>query len=150
MIRTVSHAGAAFVLAFSMIGLGACGEGAGSTPEQAATAPLLLSPEDLVTVSRSPLASGPLITGSVEAGRRADLRAEVPAVVLDVLKENGDPVRAGDLLVRLDQTACTITGSLRSLQQPSDDRGFKRRYRPGNLRQLNFLYSTVVPEVEGQ
>lgn len=105
-IRSVSHAGVALVLAFSMIGLGACGEGAGSTPpEQAAAAPLLLSPEDLVTVSESPLASGPLITGSVEAERRADLRAEVPAVVLAVLKENGDPVRRGDLLVRLDQTA---------------------------------------------
>jgi RND family efflux transporter MFP subunit len=95
----------ALVLAFSMIGLAACGEGAGSTPEQAAAAPLLLSPEDLVTVSVSSLASGPLITGSVEAERRADLRAEVPAVVLEVLKENGDPVRGGDLLVRLDQTA---------------------------------------------
>ena len=105
IIRTVSHAGVALVLAFSMIGLGACGEGAGSTPEQAAAAPLLLSPEDLVTVSRSALASGPLITGSIEAKRRADLRAEVPAVVLAVLKENGDPVLRGDLLVRLDQTA---------------------------------------------
>ena len=37
--------------------------------------------------------------------RRADLRAEVSAVVLQVLKENGDPVRRGDLLVRLDNTA---------------------------------------------
>ena len=105
IIRTVRHAGVALVLALSMLGLGACGEGAGRTPEQAAAAPLLLSPEDLVTVSPSPLASGPLITGSVEAERRADLRAEVSAIVLDVLKENGDPVRAGDLLVRLDQTA---------------------------------------------
>jgi RND family efflux transporter MFP subunit len=104
-IRTVRHAGVALVLAFSMISFGACGDGAGSTPEQAAAAPLLLSPEDLVTVSRSALASGPLITGSIEAERRADLRAEVSAVVLAVLKENGDPVLRGDLLVRLDQTA---------------------------------------------
>lgn len=105
LIRRVSHAGVALLLAFSMIILGACGKEAGGTPEPAAAAPLLLSPEDLVTVSESPLASGPLITGSVEAERRADLRAEVPAVVLEVLKENGDPVRRGDLLVRLDQTA---------------------------------------------
>jgi RND family efflux transporter MFP subunit len=104
-IRTVRHAGVALVLAFSMISFGACGDGADSTPEQAAAAPLLLSPEDLVTVSRSALASGPLITGSIEAERRADLRAEVSAVVLAVLKENGDRVLRGDLLVRLDQTA---------------------------------------------
>jgi hypothetical protein len=75
----------ALVLVFAMTCLGACGDGAGSTPEQAETAPLLLSPDDLVTVTRSEFASGPLITGSIEAERRADLRAEVPAVVLDVL-----------------------------------------------------------------
>lgn len=104
-IRIVRRAGVALVLAFSMTSIGGCGDGAGSTPEQAAAAPLLLAPEDLVTVSHSTLASGPLITGSIEAERRADLRAEVPAVVLAVLQENGDPVLRGDLLVRLDETA---------------------------------------------
>lgn len=113
-IRTISHAGMVLVVALSMISLGACGQGAGSTPEPTAAAPLLLSPEDLVTVSRSQLASGPSITGSVQAERRADLRAEVSAVVLAVLKENGDPVRQGDLLVRLDQTA--IRDSLTSAE----------------------------------
>ncbi len=103
--RRVSHAGVALILSISMLGLAACVEGVGSTPEPAAPAPLLLSPGDLVTLSERPLTSGPLITGSVEAERRADLRAEVPAVVIAVLKQNGDPVRRGDLLVRLDQTA---------------------------------------------
>ncbi len=56
-------------------------------------------------VRNSALTSGPSITGSVEPERRADLRAEVSAVVLAVLKENGDPVKRGDLLVRLDQTS---------------------------------------------
>lgn len=62
----------------------------------------------------SALASGPSITGSIEAERRADLRAEVSAVVIAVLKENGDPVRRGDVLVRLDQTA--IRDSLTSAE----------------------------------
>jgi RND family efflux transporter MFP subunit len=66
---------------------------------------LLLAPEDLLTLAASTLASGPVITGSVQPERRADLRAEVAAVVLQVLKENGETVRAGDLLVRLDDTA---------------------------------------------
>ncbi|HLT91067.1 MAG TPA: efflux RND transporter periplasmic adaptor subunit [Woeseiaceae bacterium] len=104
-MRIVRHAGVALVLAASLITLGACGEGAGSTLPEQPPAPLLLSPDDLLSVSESALASGPLITGSVEAERRADLRAEVSAVVLEVLKENGDPVRRGDLLVRLDPTA---------------------------------------------
>jgi len=90
-----------------------CNKGAGNTPEAAAT-PLLVSQEDVLVVRNSALTSGPSITGSVEPERRADLRAEVPAVVLAVLKENGDPVKRGDLLVRLDQTA--IRDSLMSAQ----------------------------------
>ena len=153
-IRTVRHAGVALVLTFSMVGLGACGEGAGGTPEQAATAPLLLSPEDLVTVSRSPLASGPLITGSVEAERRADLRAEVPAVVLAVLKENGDPVSRGDLLVRLDQTA--IRDSLTSAEASAHaaDMAYEqaeRQYqRMLKLREENVVSAQQVEDAEIQ
>ncbi|HJV60849.1 MAG TPA: efflux RND transporter periplasmic adaptor subunit [Albitalea sp.] len=66
---------------------------------------LLLSPEDLRTVGSGDADQGPVITGSIQPERRADLRAEVSAVVLQVLKENGEAVRAGDLLVRLDDTA---------------------------------------------
>jgi RND family efflux transporter MFP subunit len=55
------------------------------------------------------LASGPVISGSVQPERRADLRAEVAAVVLQVAKENGDAVRAGDLLMRLDDTSIRDT-----------------------------------------
>jgi RND family efflux transporter MFP subunit len=67
--------------------------------------PLLISPEDLVTVRSNALSSGPAITGSIQPERRADLRAEVSAIVLAVLKENGDHVKRGDLLVRLDDTS---------------------------------------------
>ena len=51
------------------------------------------------------LAGGPVITGSLQPERKADLRSELSAVVQQVLKENGEAVRAGDLLVRLDDTA---------------------------------------------
>ncbi|AXA91746.1 efflux RND transporter periplasmic adaptor subunit [Massilia sp. YMA4] len=66
---------------------------------------LLIAPEDLLTVQSNALASGPVITGSIQPERKADLRAEVGAVVLQVLKENGEAVRKGDLLVRLDETS---------------------------------------------
>src|SRR5450830_725426 len=75
---------------------------------------LLISPEDVLTISGNALASGPAVTGSVQPERKADLRAEVSAVVLQVLKENGDAVRRGDLLVRLDDTA--IRDSLTSAE----------------------------------
>ncbi|MEP7155478.1 MAG: efflux RND transporter periplasmic adaptor subunit [Betaproteobacteria bacterium] len=99
--------------------LAACNQAPGKTEKDAAAAkdkerPLLISAEDLHTVRSNALASGPTITGSVQPERRADLRAEVSAVVLQVLKENGDTVRRGDLLVRLDDTA--IRDSLSSAE----------------------------------
>jgi len=45
----------------------------------------------------------------VQPERRADLQAEVSALVQQVLKENGDSVRRGDLLVRLDDTSIRDT-----------------------------------------
>jgi RND family efflux transporter MFP subunit len=76
---------------------------------------LLVSPEDVLTVQSSALANGPVITGAIQPERKADLRAEVSAVVLQVLKENGDPVKRGDVLVKLDETA--IHDSLLSAQE---------------------------------
>jgi len=88
--------------------------GAASAPvADAASAPvLLLAAEDLRTVSLAGTAGGPVITGSVQPEKRADLRAEVAAVVTQVLKDNGEAVKRGDLLVRLDDTS--IRESLQS------------------------------------
>jgi membrane fusion protein, multidrug efflux system len=100
----------------------ACGKGAGegkSAPPPGATAAdaapvLLLAPEDLVTVGASAANGGPVITGSVQPEKRADLRAEVGAIVQQVAKDNGQAVKRGDLLVRLDDMA--IRESLQSAQ----------------------------------
>jgi membrane fusion protein, multidrug efflux system len=89
-----------------------------SKPDPAATAmnqTLLIASEDLVTLQSGALPSGPSITGTIQPERRADLRAEVSAVVLQVMKDNGDSVARGDLLVRLDDTA--IRDSLTSAEE---------------------------------
>lgn len=112
-IRVLGRAGLATVSVLSLIVLAGCSKGTGKEAE-APPPPLLVSQEDVFVVSSSAMASGPSITGSIEPERRADLRAEVSAVVLAVLKENGDPVKKGDLLVRLDQTS--IRDSLNSAQ----------------------------------
>jgi RND family efflux transporter MFP subunit len=86
------------------------GQGSVKDAEKApALTPLLLSEEDLLLLGVKTLASGPTVTGSVLPEKRADLRAEVSAVVLAVLKENGDPVRRGQLLVQLDDTSIRDT-----------------------------------------
>jgi RND family efflux transporter MFP subunit len=92
----------------------------------AASAPvLLLAPEDLRTVRAGGPGNGPVITGSIQPEKRADLRAEVAAVVTQVLKDNGETVKRGDLLMRLDDTAIresllSADAGLRAAQQAFD------------------------------
>lgn len=103
-------------------GLGGCHrgakEGASASASASASVPvrnLLIAAEDLVTLQTNAIASGPVITGSVQPERNADLRAEVSAIVIQVMKENGDTVKRGDVLVRLDETA--IRDSLSSAEE---------------------------------
>jgi len=109
---------AALALSFATGLLAGCHKPGAGGPADAASAPapaLLISPEDVRTVGLQAHATGPVITGSIQPERRADLRAELSAVVLQVLKENGEPVHKGDLLVRLDDTS--IRDSLRSAEE---------------------------------
>ena len=66
---------------------------------------LKVTPVDLITMQSATLNSGPVITGSIQPERKADIRSEVSSVVLQVLKENGDVVKRGDVLVKLDETS---------------------------------------------
>ena len=97
--------------------LSACQKpGGASSAATVASAPqLLLAREDLRTVRLSSQTQGAVITGTIEPERRADLRAEISAVVLQVLRENGEAVKRGDLLVRLDDTS--IRDSLNSAEE---------------------------------
>ena len=93
------------------------GKDGAASAASAPAAALLISPEDVRVVGLQSHASGPVVTGSVQPERRADLRAEVSAVVLQVLKENGELVHKGDLLLRLDDTS--IRDSLQSAEAAS-------------------------------
>ena len=99
---------AAATVALSAIGCDSASPRA-KVPTAAPLTQLLLSAEDVLTLGRKTLAAGPTITGSILPEKRADLRAEVSAIVIAVLKENGDPVRRGQLLVQLDDTAIRDT-----------------------------------------
>ncbi len=108
------------LLLFSAMLLSACNKaGAPAAAAAAASAPeavrLLVAPEDLHTVRAARIAQGPVVSGAVMPGKRADLRAEVAAVVMQVLKDNGETVRTGDLLMKLDDTA--IRDSLASAEE---------------------------------
>ncbi|HSW23793.1 MAG TPA: efflux RND transporter periplasmic adaptor subunit [Burkholderiaceae bacterium] len=85
--------------------MAACGKAGAPAVATAGSTKLLLAPEDVRVIAFSARSEGPVVTGSVQPERRADLRAEVSSVVLQVLKDNGEPVKRGDVLVRLDDTS---------------------------------------------
>jgi membrane fusion protein (multidrug efflux system) len=112
LVPVVARIALAAALAVSTAALVGCNKAPNAGKDakaEAASQPLLISPEDVQTLGNSEFASGPVITGSIQPEKRADLRAEVQAVVLQVFKENGERVRKGDLLVRLDDTSIRDT-----------------------------------------
>ncbi|MGZ5079877.1 MAG: efflux RND transporter periplasmic adaptor subunit [Usitatibacter sp.] len=137
------------------LALAACSKGPDSAQKDAAgLAPLLIAAEDLHTVRNSALTSGPAITGSVQPERKADLRAEVPAMVLKVLKENGDSVRRGDLLVQLDDTAirdglASAEAASRAAAQAFDQAG-RQFERMKTLRGSGMASAQQLDDAEGR
>jgi membrane fusion protein (multidrug efflux system) len=140
------------------LALASCAKGSDSTAKAAGTAPpaapILLAAEDVHTVRNAALASGPSITGSVQPVRRADLRAEVQAIVLKVLKENGDVVRRGDLLVHLDDTS--IRDALASAEASSRsanlalEQASRQFERMTTLRTSGMTSAQALDDAEGR
>jgi membrane fusion protein (multidrug efflux system) len=93
---------------------------------------LSLGNEDIVQLGTAEHGTGPVISGSLQPEMRADLRAEVSAMVVKVHKENGEAVRKGDLLVTLDSSVLrdnlsSAEESLRAAAQSLD--GAERQYQ---------------------
>lgn len=136
------------VIALSTV-LSACNNSsAKSEKKEADTAPtkLVIAPEDILTLQGSSMTSGPVITGSIQPERKADLRAEVSAVVMQVLKENGDVVRRGDILVRLDETA--IRDNLNSAQDAARNSTLALDQAERNLQRLKTLRASGMTSLQ--
>jgi len=134
-----------------VLALSACSK-AGPAADASASQPLLITPQDLVTVHGGALTAGPAITGSIQPQRRADLRAEVSAVVLQVLKDNGDQVRRGELLVRLDDTAirdslASADDAVRASSQ-SFDQAERQMQRLKTLRESGMATTQQLEDTE--
>src|SRR5687768_611426 len=142
------------VIALFLAGCDKGGPNASQKGAAAPSAPLLISPEDVHTVRNSALTSGPSITGSIQPERRADLRAEVQAVVMQVVRENGDQVRRGDMLVRLDDTA--IRDALASAEaagraaELAFDQATRQFERMKTLRASGMASAQALDDAEGR
>jgi len=155
------------LVAAAALTLAACNKGspesapsaAASAPAVAAKAPadapvLLLAPEDLRTLRIGGADNGPVITGSIQPEKRADLRAEVAAIVTQVLKENGETVKRGDLLMRLDDTS--IRESLQSADagaraaQQAFDQAQRQVERLKTLQAQGMTSAQALDDAEGR
>ncbi len=82
-----------------------CNGQRGEAPPQEPESAVTLGPENVARVETRTLRSGPVISGALRARQAATLRAEVAGPVLEVKAQQGQPVKRGQLLVRLDDVA---------------------------------------------
>lgn len=114
---------ASFVLLAAASLHSACGDSAPATP--AAPAPMALSAENVVTVTRLRLESGPVLAGTLQAETSATVRAEVMGTVVATPVEEGERVARGALLARIDAAALregliSAASGVRSAEQQVD------------------------------
>ena len=89
------------VLAAAGLVVVSCGGKSAAGEETAGDSVVSLGPENIAVADSTQLESGPLISGSLEPDREADIRSEVSGTVLQVAVEPGQQVNRGTLLVRI-------------------------------------------------
>ena len=96
----------ALLLATLALGLAGCGkkpDASASAPEQ----PTLITADNISVVDTMAIASGPQISGELNAERSASVRSEVAGSVIQVFVEPGQRVAAGTPLARIDATTAS-------------------------------------------
>ena len=100
------------------------GCGAGDTAATNGTLPspaVQIGPENLVTVKRGTIIVGPLLSGELQPERAATVRAELGGSMIQVLVDEGEAVRTGTLLGRIDartlaDTRQSVASAVRSAE----------------------------------
>jgi membrane fusion protein, multidrug efflux system len=114
-MRTAGTGGIRSLVAFGILHLAvlaaACGGDAESTDSAAPVGPaaVQIGAENIVTARRGSLVVGPMISGELRAAREATVRAEIGGPVLQVMVEEGQSVRKGTLLGRIDAQSLADT-----------------------------------------
>lgn len=105
----------------ALMAVGACNRGA---PEATDTERMVvkLGPTDVTVVERTSIESGPVISGTLQARNEAQVRAQAAGTITAVYAEQGQPVKAGQLLARIEaaapeQALISAQQAVRSAQQ---------------------------------
>jgi membrane fusion protein, multidrug efflux system len=91
-------------VAFALVtaAAGCKGGDAGDAKAEAAPAPTTVGTENIVVVKTAELASGPAISGNLQAAQEATVRAQIGGTVLQTLVDEGTRVPNGTLIARID------------------------------------------------
>ena len=93
----------ALAIAVTAVTFAGCKRGeAGDAKAESAPAPTTVGTENVVVVSQAELASGPAISGNLQAAQEATVRAQIGGTVLQTLVDEGSRVSTGTLLARID------------------------------------------------
>ena len=90
---------------FLVIALLGCKKAVEQAAPSTEAPPVRLAAEDIVTIKRGELQTGPRISGTLQARQRSIVRAETGGAVMAVGPELGDTVKKGDLLARIEAKA---------------------------------------------
>lgn len=101
---SIARRAGALLLTASAVMAG-CGRGGGAPAAAPGAQAVNIGPENIVVVQTGAVRAGPALSGSLQAERQATVRAEVSGSVLQTYVEQGQAVRAGTVLARLDDTA---------------------------------------------
>lgn len=119
----------AAVLSLAALGAACSGSGAANEADAAATTaapPVLdIGKENTITVTTDEIVTGPSVSGTLTPKEQATVRAEVGGSVLTVTAEEGQTVRKGQLLARIEartasEAVTSATSSVRSQEQALD------------------------------
>ena len=95
----------ALLLATTLSAMTGCRRDNEASAEENNTPVVDVGVENVTVVEQTMLRVGPLLSGSLQPAREADVRAEVSGTVVQSLADAGQVVQKGQLLARIDDTA---------------------------------------------
>jgi RND family efflux transporter MFP subunit len=84
------------------LALAACDNSEAKDASNVTPAPTTIGTENIVVLKQADLASGPAISGNLQAAQEATVRAQISGTVLQTLVDEGSRVGNGTLLARID------------------------------------------------
>ena len=115
------------ILPFALLTAACSGEASNGDAGATAAAPsaVQVGAENIITVKHGDIVVGPIISGELRAEREANVRAELGGQMLQVTVEEGQPIRKGALLGRiearsLDDTRQSTLSAVRSAENQLD------------------------------